>query len=59
MNELITGLLKDHALKVEEFLRLGIKLKPKWWPKWYWKQQLNRLIYLERSGIKFTEASDE
>lgn len=50
---------RQHILKTEEFLRLRIKPKPKYWSKKRWHKMLNKLIVLERSGIRFSEPGEE
>jgi hypothetical protein len=56
-NKIVEELHRKHILKTEEWLRLRIRPKPRGWPESFWKRILNKLIYLERSGIKFDSSS--
>ena len=47
IGEITNGLIEQYFMKVENYIKLHIRPKPKWLPYFIWKKILRRLLIIE------------
>ncbi len=47
VHEMVTKIGRDRAFVVEERIRLLLRPKPRWAPKWAWEAVLRRVLVIE------------
>jgi len=59
VDEITREIGEELSYKVEQYVRLKTKPKPKWMPYFLWKWLLGKLIVLETTPITFKENQNE
>ncbi len=53
ISEVVRDASRQLNVKVEQYLRLRIHPKPRWWPTWLWSFLLKRMVVIEMTAPTF------